>query len=144
MSPVANLGYHVSLRRKCASGAPNRASAVRHTAFWEVGLSSDGSGVHQDLEKLGFLALSDLVGRWNKLRKRWCALVSDAREGGRLRQTGDPAYNPDKQTTPSVYLWAEGTVMKCRNEPSDGRAVRTTIPSPDRVKKEGRCEMGTR
>jgi len=67
--------------------------------LWEVGLTSDGRGAHQDLRKPKFLALSDLVGHRDELRKRWYVPESDGREGGSLRQRDDPAYNLGKRAS---------------------------------------------
>jgi len=122
-------------------GARQRPSAVRHAAFggrsyirWEV-------GVHQDLRKLEFLALSDLVGRRNRLRKR---CMSPNQMAGRAVDYVKCATLHTTWTNNLIYLWMGRTGMKYRCEPSDRSAVRATIPSPDRVKKEGRCGRGSR
>ena len=104
--------------------------------LWEVGLTSDGGGVHQDLKKLEFLALSDLVGHWQKLRKRWHAPESDGRRAVVYVKWTTLHTTWTNKPFPPIYLWSGRTAMKCRNRPNDRIAVRTTIPSPDRVKKK--------
>ena len=106
MSFLANLGYHVSCRRQCASGAPNRASAVRHAALGGRSYIRRGWGTSGS-EEARVLALSYLVGHWNKLRKRWYVPESDGREGGGLRQGDEPYIQPNKPFT-HLSLVGEG------------------------------------
>ena len=60
LSSLADPGYHVNFRRKCAPGGTERAGAVRHAAFGV--LHQMDVETHQDLKKPEVLALSPQLG----------------------------------------------------------------------------------